>query len=85
MPHIFAANLNDAARALGYVHASERLFQMETQRRAGQGRLAEIFGPDLVGVDRFIRTLGLYTVGAEQFCGHVAGGAGNFQSLCRGS
>jgi len=60
VPHIFAANLDDAARALGYVHASERLYQMEIQRRAGQGRLAEIVGPDLVKVDRFIRTLGFY-------------------------
>jgi penicillin amidase len=58
VPHIFAPTLDDAARALGYVHASERLYQMEIQRRAGQGRLAEILGPDFVGVDRFIRTLG---------------------------
>ena len=37
-PHIFAANLDDAARALGYLHASERLYQMEIKRRVGQGR-----------------------------------------------
>ena len=60
VPHIFAPSMNDAARALGYIHASERLYQMEIQRRAGQGRLAEIAGADLVGVDRFIRTLGFY-------------------------
>lgn len=60
VPHIFAANVNDAARALGYVHASERLFQMEMQRRAGQGRLSEVIGSDMLGVDKFIRTLGLY-------------------------
>ena len=42
VPHIFAASMDDAARALGYLHASERLFQMEFQRRVGQGRLAEI-------------------------------------------
>ncbi len=60
VPHIFAANMNDAAKALGYVHASERLFQMEMQRRAGQGRLSEVIGPDMLGVDKFIRTLGLY-------------------------
>jgi penicillin amidase len=60
VPHIFAANYDDAARALGYVHASERLYEMEIQRRAGQGRLSEIAGPDLVGVDKFIRTLGFY-------------------------
>jgi penicillin amidase len=60
VPHIFATTMNDAMQALGYVHASERLFQMEMQRRAGQGRLAEILGPDMLGVDRFTRTLGLY-------------------------
>ena len=60
VPHIFAASLDDAARALGYLHASERLYQMEVQRRVGQGRIAEIAGPDLVGVDKFIRTLDFY-------------------------
>jgi penicillin amidase len=60
VPHIFAASMDDAARALGYVHASERLYQMEIRRRVGQGRLAEIFGAERVGVDEFIRTLGLY-------------------------
>jgi len=58
VPHIFAADFDQATRALGYLHASERLLQMEIQRRAGAGRLAEMLGPDLVRVDRFIRTLG---------------------------
>src|SRR6516165_7108304 len=60
VPHIFAASMDDAARALGYLHASERLFQMEIQRRVGQGRMAEIRGGDLLPVDKFIRTLGFY-------------------------
>ncbi len=59
VPHIFAPDMNSAMRALGWLHASERLFQMEVQRRAGEGRLAEMLGGDLVRVDRFIRTLGL--------------------------
>ncbi len=67
VPHIFAASLDDAARALGYVHASERLYQMEIQRRVGQGRIAEIAGPDLVGVDRFIRTLDFYPLAQSSF------------------
>ena len=67
VPHIFAANSDDAARALGYVHASERFYQMEIQRRAGQGRLAEIVGADLVKVDRFIRTLGFYHLSETSF------------------
>ncbi len=59
--------MDDAARALGYVHASERLFQMELQRRVGQGRLAEIFGADRLEVDEFIRTLGLYREAESSF------------------
>ncbi len=67
VPHIFAPSLDDAMRALGYIHAGERLYQMEMQRRAGQGRLAEIAGPDLVGVDRFIRTLDFYSLAESSF------------------
>ena len=59
-PHIFAGSLDDAARSLGYLHASERMFQMEILRRVGQGRMAEIQGVELLRVDKFIRTLGLY-------------------------
>ena len=67
VPHIFAATMNDAMRALGWLHASERLYQMEIQRRVGQGRIAEIAGPELIGVDRFIRTLGLYRLAESSF------------------
>src|SRR5271170_5728674 len=67
VPHIFAATMNDAMRALGYLHASERLLQMDLQRRAGQGRLAEIVGKDGLGVDRFIRTLGFYRLAESSF------------------
>ncbi len=67
VPHIFAPTMNDAMRALGYVHASERLYQMEIQRRVGQGRIAEVAGPDLIGVDRFIRTLGFYRLAQSSF------------------
>ena len=60
IPHIYAETENDAWFALGYVHAQDRLFQMEMQRRAGQGRLAEIIGPPGLRADRLFRTLGLY-------------------------
>ena len=42
VPHVFASSMDDAARALGYLHASERMFQMDILRRVGQGRMAEI-------------------------------------------
>jgi penicillin amidase len=67
VPHIFAASFDDAARALGYIHANERLYQMETLRRAAQGRLAEIAGPDYLSLDRLARVLGLYRSAESSF------------------
>jgi penicillin amidase len=60
VPQIIAQDDEDLAFGLGFVHAQERLFQMELQRRYGAGRLAEIFGPQAVAVDRQMRVLGLY-------------------------
>ena len=59
VPHIQADNQADLYRALGYVHAQDRLFQMEMVRRLAQGELAEVLGPKLVEVDRLFRTLGI--------------------------
>src|SRR6187401_636348 len=60
VPHIFAKTSNDLYMALGFVHAQDRLWQMEMQRRTGQGRLSEIFGERTFGTDVFIQTLDLY-------------------------
>jgi penicillin amidase len=59
VPHIRAENEADLYRALGYVHAQDRLFQMEIIRRLAQGELAEILGPELIEVDQLFRTLGI--------------------------
>jgi penicillin amidase len=59
VPHIYAQNEEDAYYALGYVHAQDRLFQMEMLRRAAGGRLSEILGEDLIRVDKLFRTLGI--------------------------
>ncbi|TAN51313.1 MAG: penicillin acylase family protein, partial [Betaproteobacteria bacterium] len=59
IPHIFAQRDEDAIFALGYVHAQDRLWQMEMNRRIGAGRLAEILGPSALETDRFLRTLGV--------------------------
>jgi penicillin amidase len=58
VPHIFAASRADALYGLGYVHAQDRLWQMEFQRRIGHGRLSEIFGAATLPQDRFLRTVG---------------------------
>jgi penicillin amidase len=58
IPHIFASTKHDALFGLGYVHAQDRLWQMEFQRRIGHGRLSEIFGEATISQDRFLRTVG---------------------------
>ena len=59
IPRIRAANDTDAAAALGFVHARDRMFQMELMRRAASGRLSEIAGPATLPIDRMMRVLGL--------------------------
>lgn len=58
VPHIYAQNEPDLYFALGYAMAQDRFWQMEFYRRLGHGRLAEIFGEDLVETDCFFRLLG---------------------------
>ena len=60
VPFIIAEDEFDAAFALGYVHAQERLFQMDMSRRAGEGRLSEILGNKTVPFDKMFRTIGVY-------------------------
>ncbi|MCZ6604372.1 MAG: penicillin acylase family protein, partial [Alphaproteobacteria bacterium] len=52
--------MEDAYRVLGWLHAQDRMFQMEMNRRVGAGRLAEILGSSVLGVDRLMRVLDLY-------------------------
>lgn len=57
IPHIRAENELDAIRAQGFVHASDRLWQLEMYQRVAQGRLAELFGEPALGADKLLRTL----------------------------
>ncbi|MFN3180059.1 MAG: penicillin acylase family protein, partial [Thermus sp.] len=57
---IRAQTLRDLLFAQGFVHAQERLWQMEFQRRVGQGRLSEVMGEATLAQDRFLRTFGFY-------------------------
>ncbi|MEM5430515.1 penicillin acylase family protein [Cupriavidus oxalaticus] len=59
VPQIRAASKADAWFALGYVHAQDRLWQMQMNKRVVAGRLAEILGPSALDTDRFLRTLGV--------------------------
>jgi penicillin amidase len=57
VPHIYAKNEEDLYRAVGYVMSQDRLWQMDLMRRATTGRLAEIFGEDLLKTDQLMRSL----------------------------
>ena len=59
MPLIESDNLHDALFALGYVHASDRLSQMVGMRLLAEGRLAEMAGPGVLDIDRFMRAVNL--------------------------
>ena len=71
VPHIRAATVPDAYFALGFVHAQDRLFQMDFLRRLGAGRLSEVVGARTLEVDRTMRTLGLYRL-AEASLAHIS-------------
>lgn len=65
VPHVWARDDEDLFRAIGYVHAQDRLWQMELFRRVADGRMAEVLGPQLVDTDRFLRTVGMGRAAAE--------------------
>ena len=59
IPHIFAKSDRDAWFAMGYVHAQDRLWQMEFQRRIAEGRLSEFLGERAYDTDKLMRALGM--------------------------
>jgi len=59
VPHIFAKNTEDAIFTQGYVTAQHRLWQMEFQTHAAAGRLSEILGERVLGMDRAARKRGM--------------------------
>ncbi|MBR0694611.1 penicillin acylase family protein [Bradyrhizobium lablabi] len=67
VPRIRAANMIDAATSLGYLHARDRMFQMDLMRRSASGRLSEIAGPATLPMDRMMRTLGLHGHASSNF------------------
>ncbi len=58
VPHIFAESSRGVFEGYGYAIAADRLWQLEVNRRAARGRLAEIFGSSMLAADRMARTLG---------------------------
>ena len=67
VPHIYTENNADMFFCQGFVHAQDRFWQMEINRRIGQGRLAEAFGKNALNTDRLIRTLGFNRLAQQDF------------------
>jgi len=65
VPHIYAQNDTDGWFALGFVHAQDRLWQMDIQYRAAAGRLSEVLGASYLSTDEFFRTIGLARIAAS--------------------
>jgi len=62
VPSIYAQNEEDLSFAWGYVNAQDRIFQMEINKRAGQGRLSEFAGEQTLKKDIFLRAVGFYDI-----------------------
>ena len=74
VPHVFATREDDAVRALGYVVARDRLFQMELQTRATDGTLTELVGAAALELDQQMRRLGLARSAERELAGLAADG-----------
>lgn len=66
VPHVDAHSMEDAAFAMGFLHAQDRLWQLEFIRRVASGRVSEFAGSDGLPVDRFMRRVGLARVAAAE-------------------
>ncbi len=66
VPHIYAENEHDLFLAQGFVHAQDRMWQMEFVRRMAAGRLSEVLGSASLAVDRWMRVLGLQRVSEQE-------------------
>lgn len=67
IPHIYATSEADLWQAQGFIHAQDRFWQMELQRRLAQGRLAAIFGAQALEADRLSRTIGFSRAAVQEF------------------
>lgn len=84
VPHIFAKNTEDLFFAQGYVVAQDRMWQLEMWRRNGEGRLAEVLGPEYVTRDKLARLLAFRGNWDEEFKRYHPEGRAIFESFARG-
>jgi len=71
VPHIYAQNQHDLFFAQGFVTAQDRLFQMEFWKRVGQGRLAEVLGPNYLQRDINARLLAYRGSMADEYASYA--------------
>ena len=67
IPYVYSNSKYDLYFALGYLHAQERLFQMDLSRRAGEGKLSEILGSKTIPFDKMFRTLELAKISKKHY------------------
>lgn len=67
IPHIIGQSDADVFFGIGYAHAQDRLWQMDIARRAGQGRLSQLFGRRTLDIDMFLRSLGIRRTAAKLY------------------
>ena len=84
IPHIYARSARDALFAQGFVHAQERVWQMDFTRRVVAGRLAEVLGEAALPFDRAMRTLGLRQVAEQEAAQMPADIIFLLEAYCRG-
>jgi penicillin amidase len=84
IPWIKAATEQDATAALGFLHARERLFQMDLMRRTASGELSEIAGTSTLPIDRLMRTLGVRESAVADLSALPAGVIADLQAYARG-
>ncbi len=84
IPYIFSQSPNDSFFALGYVHAQDRLWQMEFMRRLSQGRLSEILGQSFLESDILVRTLNIHNIAKESLSFQESEILENLESYSKG-
>ena len=84
VPHVFAGSDADAWRAVGYLQARDRLWQMELYRRAASGRLSELLGEATVAIDQRFLTLGLRLAAEREWQRTPAGVRTAFENFAAG-
>jgi penicillin amidase len=84
IPHIYAESMEDLFFAQGFVHAQDRLWQMDMWRRTNEGRLAEILGPEAIAHDRLARLLQYRGSWEEEFTSYHPDGVMIFARFADG-